>query len=140
MLAMYFVTYACESANAALEHARLYSSSDEYFEQELEMDDSIVQYLSGVNDPEMTIQTVRSIIAISGLMITAFPIWCGLGRLFPAGVLVSQGYYLNGFIGGLWIMFKSHKRQSEMTLYFTRLMLESMWHRMVKAGHVRNIK
>ncbi|KAK3820459.1 MAG: hypothetical protein J3Q66DRAFT_429363 [Benniella sp.] len=109
-------------------HGKLHSSSDEYSEQELEMDLSIVQYLGGVDDP--------------GTRKKRLPGWGYDFNLWPHDYSVSNvvrtrssvpyrsssfaKYYLDGFIGGLWIMFESHKRQSELTLYFTRFMLESM--------------
>ncbi|KAG0241724.1 hypothetical protein BGX31_000933 [Mortierella sp. GBA43] len=97
--------------------------------------DGLLKYIK-----DTTIQIIRSMIGTSGLMLTAFPMWCWIGRFFPSKMLVSQRYYLNGFFGGLWILFESQKRQSELTLYFIRFMLESMWRRMAQAGYVRNIK
>lgn len=48
--------------------------------------------------------------------------------------------YLNGFIGGLWIMVESQQRRSALTLYYIRVMLESVWRRLAKAGWVKNFR
>lgn len=37
-------------------------------------------------------------------------------------------------------MIESQQRQSALTLYYTRYMLESMWRRLVKAGYAKNIR
>ncbi|KAG0339740.1 hypothetical protein BG004_006697 [Podila humilis] len=56
------------------------------------------------------------------------------------GNVFKRGTYLNGFLGGLWILVESQQRQSALTLYYTRFMLEAVWRRLVKAKVVRNIR
>ncbi|KAG0030874.1 hypothetical protein BGZ81_002091 [Podila clonocystis] len=60
--------------------------------------------------------------------------------LVKGGNVFKHGTYLNGFLGGLWILVESQQRQSALTLYYTRFMLEGMWRRLVKAGYAKNIR
>ncbi|KAG0091833.1 hypothetical protein BGZ93_011270 [Podila epicladia] len=84
--------------------------------------------------------TVRSAVCTWGMVMTAFPLICVLDRYLPTKFLPTKRTYLNGFLGGLWILVESQQRQSALTLYYTRFMLEGMWRRLVKAGYATNIR
>ncbi|KAF9583928.1 hypothetical protein BGW38_008087 [Lunasporangiospora selenospora] len=86
------------------------------------------------------INIVRSSLYTWGFMMTAFTLFCGFERCLPRAILPSKRTYLNGFIGSLWILVESRKRQAALSMYFFRFMLESVWRRMVKSGIVQNIK
>lgn len=87
-----------------------------------------------------TIATIRSTIATWGIVVTAFPLFCSMDQTFPTWFLPTKRHYLNGFLGGLWVLLETPARQSALTLYFTRFMIEALWRRAVKAGLVRKIK
>ncbi|KAG0354558.1 hypothetical protein BG005_006390 [Podila minutissima] len=84
--------------------------------------------------------TVRSAVCTWGMVVTAVPLICVLDRSLPTKFLPTKRTYLNGFLGGLWILVESQQRQSALTLYYTRFMLEGMWRRLVKAGYAKNIR
>ncbi|KAG0250791.1 hypothetical protein BG011_008106 [Mortierella polycephala] len=63
-----------------------------------------------------------------------------LSFLMKGGQVPSAGHYLNGFLGGLWMLLDAPKRQATIALYFTRFMIECVWRRLVKAGYARNIR
>ncbi|GJJ78426.1 hypothetical protein EMPS_10785 [Entomortierella parvispora] len=84
--------------------------------------------------------TVRSSIGTCGMTATAFPLLCFMERYLPPDFLPTRRHYLNGFVGGLWLMVESPQRQSSLTLYFARFMLEGVWRRLVKAGWLKNFR
>ncbi|KAF9905540.1 hypothetical protein EC991_001570 [Linnemannia zychae] len=86
------------------------------------------------------ISTLRSTIATWGIVVTAFPLFCGMDRTLPDWFLPTKRHYLNGLLGGLWILLETPARQSALTLYFTRFMIEGLWRRGVKAGVFRKWK
>ena len=49
-------------------------------------------------------------------------------------------FYLNGFIGGLWILVEKPNRRLDIGIYSLRLSIESFWKLLVKKGKVRNIR
>ncbi|KAG0374580.1 hypothetical protein BGX24_010230 [Mortierella sp. AD032] len=91
----------------------------------------VMNYIS-----KTTIATLRSTIATWGLVITAFPLYCAMDRTLPDWFLPTKRHYLNGFMGGFWVLLETPARQSALTLYFTRFMMEALWRRGVKAGVV----
>ncbi|KAF9430425.1 hypothetical protein BGZ94_006902 [Podila epigama] len=84
--------------------------------------------------------TIRSAVCTWGMAVTAFPLLCIMDRYLPNNFLPTKRTYVNGFLGGLWILVESQQRQAALTLYYTRFMLESIWRRLVKAGLVKNIR
>ncbi|KAK3838084.1 MAG: hypothetical protein J3R72DRAFT_194321 [Linnemannia gamsii] len=95
----------------------------------------VMNYIS-----KTTIATLRSTIATWGLVITAFPLYCAMDRTLPDWFLPTKRHYLNGLMGGFWVLLETPARQSALTLYFTRFMMEALWRRGVKAGVVRQWK
>jgi hypothetical protein len=88
-----------------------------------------------------TISTLRSTVATWGIVVTAFPLICSMDRTLPQWLLPTKRHYLNGFLGGLWVLIETPARQSALTLYFTRFMIEALWRRAVKAGWApRNVR
>ncbi|KAF9283299.1 hypothetical protein BGZ88_010543 [Linnemannia elongata] len=87
-----------------------------------------------------TIATLRSTIATWGIVVTAFPLFCSMDKTLPTWFLPTKRHYLNGFLGGLWVLLETPARQSALTLYFTRFMIEALWRRAVKAGWVKKVK
>ncbi|KAF8940821.1 hypothetical protein BGZ47_007599 [Haplosporangium gracile] len=87
-----------------------------------------------------TIATLRSTIATWGIVVTAFPLFCSMDRTLPSWFLPTKRHYINGFLGGLWVLIETPARQSALTLYFTRFMIEALWRRAVKAGWARKVK
>ncbi|KAF9351412.1 hypothetical protein BGX26_010583 [Mortierella sp. AD094] len=85
-------------------------------------------------------QILRSVLFTTCTMMTAFPMLCGMDRVLPTGFFPAQRHYLNGFLSGFFILLDTPKRQSALTLYYVRFMLEIIWRRLVKAGYIRNIK
>ncbi|KAG0048563.1 hypothetical protein BGZ83_006471 [Gryganskiella cystojenkinii] len=86
------------------------------------------------------IATVKSAVSTWGMMVTSFSLLCTMDRYLPATFMPTKRLYLNGFLGGLWILVESPQRQSALTLYYTRFMLEGLWRRLVKAGWATNFK
>ncbi|KAF9154498.1 hypothetical protein BG015_000785 [Linnemannia schmuckeri] len=87
-----------------------------------------------------TIATLRSTIATWGIVVTAFPLFCSMDRTLPTWFFPTKRHYINGFLGGLWVLIETPARQSALTLYFTRFMIEALWRRAVKAGWARKVK
>ncbi|KAF9099697.1 hypothetical protein BGX23_000071 [Mortierella sp. AD031] len=89
-----------------------------------------------------TLSILRSTVATWGIVVTAFPMYCGMDRLafLPDSFLTTKRHYLNGFLGGLWVLLETPARQSALTLYFTRFMIESIWRRAVKAGWAKSFR
>lgn len=49
-------------------------------------------------------------------------------------------FYLNGFIGGMWILVEKPNRRLDIGMYSLRLSIETLWKLLVKKGKVRNIR
>ncbi|KAG0274855.1 hypothetical protein BGZ95_009405 [Linnemannia exigua] len=62
-----------------------------------------------------TIATLRSTVTTWGLVATAFPLFCGMDRVLPDWFLPTKRHYLNGFLGGLWVLLETPARQSALT-------------------------
>ncbi|KAF9177988.1 hypothetical protein BGZ51_008044 [Haplosporangium sp. Z 767] len=62
-----------------------------------------------------------------------------LASLMKVSHVPSTEHYLNGFLGELWMLLDSPKRQTTIALYFTRFMIECGWRHLVEARYARNI-
>ncbi|KAF9933249.1 hypothetical protein FBU30_006017 [Linnemannia zychae] len=84
--------------------------------------------------------TLRSTMSNWSFVTVSFALICGLDRALPSWCLSTKRFYLNGFIGGFFNLLETPARQSTLTLYFTRFMLETVWRRMEKARIVKSFK
>ena len=48
--------------------------------------------------------------------------------------------FMNGFIGGLWILVESPDRRLDVGMYSLRLSMETVWKLLLKKGKVKNIR
>ncbi|RHZ59506.1 hypothetical protein Glove_363g34 [Diversispora epigaea] len=71
---------------------------------------------------------------------TAWGLICGFQNLFPNKFMSISRIYLNGFIGGLWILLLDPVRRTEIGMTSFRFLLETSWKLLVKKGKVKSIK
>ncbi|CAJ0905797.1 16369_t:CDS:2 [Entrophospora sp. SA101] len=71
---------------------------------------------------------------------TAWALICGFQQVLPNKFMPISRIFINGFIGGLWILVESPNRRLDIGMYSLRLSIESTWKLLLKKGKVRNIR
>ncbi|CAB4445973.1 unnamed protein product [Rhizophagus irregularis] len=105
--------------------------------------------LSGKSRPNGGITTILSYAIpeifkgatfITMAIATSWALFCGFQKILPNKFMPISRFYLNGFIGGMWILVEKPNRRLDIGMYSLRLSIETLWKLLVKQGKVRNIR
>ncbi|RGB33939.1 hypothetical protein C1646_169259 [Rhizophagus diaphanus] len=105
--------------------------------------------LSGKSRPNGGITTILSYAIpeifkgatfITMAIATSWALFCGFQKILPNKFMPISRFYLNGFIGGMWILVEKPNRRLDIGMYSLRLSIETLWKLLVKKGKVRNIR
>jgi len=80
--------------------------------------------------------TIRGILYVNGSVQTVWGVTCILQRIFPGNFVPKNRWIINGSIASLWIYALPHKRQTEISVYVSRIGALSLWRAYLNHGGV----